>query len=469
MNLIIVVSVISALGCVITQSFAETAGPYTPEQVYSVLYDAIRKPLNIQYPYWLSLTVVGTVADANDKAAINDLANFCPPASPTISAFAREPKLDAIYERVIYGMVGPKREYSPEYTEARAVLVDNGGPSTKYAKYREYEDKYVEAFSKLVVATNAQDRNTWSTQLEKLDKDWKLFGYKEDITKAMNVIEGEEYRSGETRTLRRRNILSAYQKAGIQGNDLIPVGAAPFRSPASELSPSPDKWSLADGWVTNSYSNTHTQNEYSRDASNASGFGGFSLGFVTFGGSGGGGSVTESRVNKVYKFNYEFQLKRIRIMRPWLDTSVFFEPKAWTWKKLENTKQYPRVSISRSSTGLPIESGQNVYDNKRVAFALLPEEFVIARGLRVEATVNKSDYDHIDRSGSAGGGGSLFGIFGGGGRKTWNSTKTSETADTVTFLVESSGISIIGLISQALPVCPDPNLLDKWSDTAWLP
>lgn len=80
---------------------AQIAGPYTPEQVYSAMYDAIRQAVGV-YPTtpgqsaWVSLSTIGSIVNPNDPGLVNDLANFCPPASPVIAAYGREPKLDVI-------------------------------------------------------------------------------------------------------------------------------------------------------------------------------------------------------------------------------------------------------------------------------------------------------------------------------------------------------------------------------------
>lgn len=79
--------------------------------------------------------------------------------------------------------------------------------------------------------------------------------------------------------------------------------------------------------------------------------------------------------------------------------------------------------MARDGDGLPQASASPTYNNFQVNCALLPVEAVIARNRKIVATVSKTDYEEVRKSGSAGGGGALFGIFGGGGNQSW-STKT---------------------------------------------
>ncbi len=85
-----------------------------------------------------------------------------------------------------------------------------------------------------------------------------------------------------------------------------------------------------------------------------------------------------------------------------------------------------------------------MYNNATIDCSMLPLDLIIARKRSLVATVSKSDYALIETSGSSGGGGSLFGIFGGGGKRSWSTKNISENGNDVTFKVESSGIAVIG-------------------------
>jgi hypothetical protein len=185
-------------------------------------------------------------------------------------------------------------------------------------------------------------------------------------------------------------------------------------------------------------------------------------------GGGGGGNSNVSRVSEVKNFSYSFEVKRVDISRPWLDTEVFLEPRGWTWRKNPNTVSFPRVSDGLDTNGKPVLPPNRVYNDATIDCAALPVEFIIARKRSLVATVSKSDYQLIQTSGSSGGGGSLFGIFGGGGSRSWSTTTISENGNDVTFKVEGPGIAVIGMISESLPKAPNANVADKWPSNAWL-
>jgi len=418
--------------------------------------------------YWFSLTAVGAVGSPDDTALLNDLANFCPPASPTLSSFAREPKLDAVYERVINSLVGPSREYPPAYNQAKLVLMtDKNKPTEKYQSYKKYQEAHFEAWQKLLAATTAEEKRVAQNKLSLNDKDWLLFGHRAEIDKAWNIINAAEYRMSDIRQERRRNLLEGYRNAGISGKDSVAGG---FKAPVSEFSPGPADWSKPEGWTKVSYSSVDQVKLYSKETSQKQGFGGLNLGFIKIGAAGGGGKVTESKVNSVSKLSYGFELKRVLIRRAWLDTEVFFEAKDWTWRTNENTKEFPRVAIAKQAEDwLPRESPSNLYDNKQVGFALLPVELIIAKSLKIEATVSIQDFKSIEDAKEVKGVVGLFGVFGGGGGGKWTTKKENQTDKDVTFSIEVTGPVVIGMISQILPVCPDPDPKQKWPLDAWLP
>jgi len=303
--------------------------------------------------------------------------------------------------------------------------------------------------------------------MNRADSEWSTFGARGEIDKALNTISTEEFRTGAIRQKRRRDVLSAYRKGALRGTDLI--SGQPFSAPLSSMSPPPDKWSDAAGWFSTKFEMSESLATESHSRIETSGFAGLSLGFCTIGGRSGSTTTTDNKYDKVSKLSYSFELKRISIRRDWLDSTVFFEPRSWTWIKPPVVGDYPRVTVTLNPFNLPQESAKNLYDNKRISFALLPVEAIIARNLSATATMSKTDYEKIHKDGSAGGGVALFGIFGGAGKRNYDITDIREAGESTTFTVEGKGISVIGLISQVLPVTPDPNAADKWPANAWLP
>ncbi len=452
-----------------TAASAQTSGPYTPEQAISVFYEALRTTLGFNGTpngkQWLSMSMVGSLVAAGDVSQVNDLANFCPTTDPVILVYNRVRKLDRIYDRVNRALMGPLRPDTDEVKAANAVLhKQDGTASPDYAAYTDYESKYDAAFSKFLQSTVPADRTSMLLDINRIRRDWSVFGHRDEIDSALGVLSAAEMRMGGPMVQRRLDILKFYLDSGLAPSD----SPGAFKSPTSEMSPTVDKWGDEAGWTGVKYSSQDTSMRYSSSTSNSRGFGGLNLGFVTVIGSGGGGNSSESRVSSVIKFAYAFELKRITIRRPWLDTEVFFEPAAWTWRKIGNTPRFPHVAVGPDAAGKPTEPSDAVYDNAAVDCPVLPLELVIARNRTLTATVSKSDYQLITTAGSSGGGGSLFGIFGGGGSRSWSTTNVRDDGTNVTFDVNAPGIAVIGMISETLPKLPEPNKLDQWPVGAWI-
>lgn len=461
---------ILCLTAVATQVRAQSAGPYSPEQAISVFYEALRNILGFNSvastKQWLGVSMVGSLVDAADVSQVNDLANFCPTTDPVILSYNRTRKLDRIYDKLNKSLMGPLRPPLQTVKDAQALITNSDGtPTVHYSKYSKYEDDHIKAFSAFLTAKSPAERTMANIAMQKVDKDWSLFGYRSEIDGARGVLSTNDMRFDGPMVQHRIDVLNYYLAAGLAPTDI----AGAFKAPASELSPAVDKWPDAAGWLGVKYSNDEINTHYSSSTSSSRGFGGLNLGFIQVAASGGGNNGSESRVSKVYNFAYAFELKRIAIRRPWLDTEVFFEPAAWTWRQLASTTEYPLVATSADGAGKPVSSSKNIYDNVSIDCALLPQELIIARNRVLVATVSKSDYSQITSSGSVSGGGGLFGIFGGGGGKSWTTTEISSDANNVTFKVEAPGIAVIGLVSEILPKLPNPNLKDNWPADAWLP
>jgi hypothetical protein len=443
---------------------------YTPQQVYTIYYDAISQALGFSgsSTHYLSLTAVGRVVQGTDQAAqVSDLSNFCPPAKPILDSFANAPKLDAIYERILNGAVGPEFAFSNAYREAEKVIKTAGGdPTDEFTKYLTYRRRHTNAIIKLRNAITPEERLNAQDDVSIAYDQLNIFGFRAKIEGALGVLDAEQFQSGATQLYRRQQILRLYRETALNGKDAFKED---FRSPFSEFSPGPSEWSADAGWTTLDYSTSARFSSYSHSSSEKRGFGGLSLGFCTIGGSVGGSSSVTHKVSKVSELAYKIDLLRVGIRRNWLDASLFFDPTAWTWKKLESQDQFPRVAVALNQNGVPIESQIQNYNNARVSFAMLPLEAIVARNVSVTATVTKADYEQIKSASSASGGATLFGIFGGGGSGKWSYENVEDNGSKVRFTVRTSGPVVIGYISQILPLCPNPNANATWPAHAQLP
>jgi hypothetical protein len=451
--------------------YGQAAGPYTPDQAISVLYEELRDLLGFNRAdasknLWLSLSMVGSLVDKDDKYQVNDLANFCPTTDPVVLTYGRLRKLDRIYDKINKSLTGPLRPPTNEEKKATAIIQNpDGNPSDKWTQYDQAQTKFDAAFSKFLVATDPTARASALIEVNKARQNWQLFGHRDEIDGAMAILDAAETRFSAPMIRKRTVVLQHYLDNGLGPSDA--PGAA--LSPASQFSPTVDKWDDGAGWVGVKYSNVQTSSQFNSSTSSSRGFGGLNLGFVTIAGAGGGGSGTTSKVTKVYNFNYQFEIKRVTIRRPWFFPEVFWDAAAWTWIKKDNTPAYPHVAVPITETGKPVQSTVATYDNTDIGCAMVPTELIIARNRSVTATMDATDYKEVVNSGSSGVGGGLFGIIGGGGQRTWSNTTITNNGNTVTFKLDAPGIGVIGLISETIPKLPDPNLADKWPTDAWIP
>jgi len=286
-----------------TNASAQTAGPYTPEQAVSVLYESLRTTLGFnsvaQAKQWLSLSMIGTLVEPDDFSQVNDLANFCPATDPVLLTYNRVRKLDRIYEKINLSLVAPVKPETQEIKDANAVIRNADGSATsKYVAYNDYEAKYIAKFSEFLKSKSAEERVSLQPEIAKIRRDWGLFGYRDDIDTARGVLTSHAMRMGGPMVQRRQDILDHYRDSGLKPSD-AQIGA--FKSPTSELSPPVDKWPESSGWTGIKYSSDETSTHYSSTSSSSRGFGGLNLGFVTIAGSGGGNRLLEYRVSQVYK------------------------------------------------------------------------------------------------------------------------------------------------------------------------
>lgn len=449
-----------------------TAHAVSPDDAYNELFCALRRHLGFPKDtgqsgdMWLSLTVVGALATADDPAAVNDLADFAPTASPYITSFSRSPKLSDIYESLIAYSVPPERKETDAYKAARELLYDaNDDATPAYKKFREFEDKMLVAQNKLLLATDLAVRNSALSEIKHVRDDWNAMGKKGDIDDALGEIGDVNFIMGKGMKARRRDILQAYRDLAVKGNGGV---FGDFSSPLSTLSVSPDKWSQLTNWSHFDYSSSHRIVQTSFEERTKKGFGGVSFGFVNFGAKGGDHTVSETHIEDSELFEYSFDVARTSVRRYWIDEKVFFEPARWTWKTTPNTTSYPFVSSGRDNDGIPVGSIQPKIDNRLITVPLLPKEFILARNLKLTATMSTDNFNRYVKEGSISGGGSLFGIFGGAGGSSWKVSNSTTQNDKVTFTIESPGISIIGIISQMIDKCPAP-ATDTWPANAWLP
>jgi hypothetical protein len=150
------------------------------------------------------------------------------------------------------------------------------------------------------------------------------------------------------------------------------------------------------------------------------------------------------------------------------------EPGFWTWLRPDAVPQataLPRVSDGAAG-GLPVDNPTAKYVDSFISVPLIPSEVVVARKLKVTATVSDSDYQKIvDVSNNAADvSGRVFFFFkaSGGGTNTSKLTKISSANGNTTFSMSFEGPVVIGFISNVVPMTPAPKKDGReWPPQAW--
>lgn len=453
------VSLIAAVvACANISTQASAQVEYSADDVFKAFYSVISEAIQVNDEQYLSLSVIGSVADAADTNAINILANSCPPIERKIASPNALVRLDIIYEKALDGMIGPDRPKSEAYAKAQRFISE---PSVRQA-YEKAREAYLVATDAYIQEQDLKKRPLLLARMTNALDEWNLYGYKGDYDAAVLRIETEGGAFSDARIQERRRVLTAYRAARIGDTTLVA-----FRAPLSEVSPPVALWPKDDGWVKISFSDDQFDKYVSSTTSSKSGFGGISLGFVNVAGTSGGNKTNETRVSSVKNFNFTIELKRVSIIRNWLDPRIFTEPGAWTWKQNKNTKDFPNVSYGQDGDGTPNDAPNKIYDSSPIFCPMITQDMIIARNLSIVSTTSKSNYQLATSSGSSGGGGTAFGFLGGGSKKSWTTQTITESGNDITFRVDAPGTAVVGFVSAIVPKLPAPNPDDKWPTEAW--
>ena len=338
------------------------------------------------------------------------------------------------------------------------------GTSPEYDAYKRYLGESSAILKKILIEKDNDATNALLIDYRNLESDWKVQGYKNEIEAALFQIEAGNGLFGSVRNFHRKQVLTTFRNNGVAAN--WQVGS--FTSPASEVSPRVPDWENASGWVQVKF-DSKTYNNSSTSTNSSSSSGGFlHIGGLIGGASKGGGNSNESSIKDIKEYGYSFELKRVRIIRKWLDTRVFSTAGGWAWTKKEGTDGYPLIAGGYSADSLPIVPKFVVYDNLPVDCPMIPSEMLIARNRVVTLTTSRDDYSKVVSSGGSSGGGMFGGIIGGRKSRSWTTTEISSSGNSVTYSVSAPGTAVIGLMSQLVGRLPDPNVNVKWPDDAWI-
>jgi uncharacterized membrane protein YgcG len=445
---------------------AETS--YKPEDAYVQMVTEVRKLIEpTPVPgNWFSITAIGAVAEADDPNAINELANFCPDVSREIVRFGGIRPIDLIYEKAIDSMVAPVFTETQGAKDAKIYIRGTSGTdvSNEYKAYQKYLAASTVLLKSIITEKDSNKVNSLLIDYRNNERDWKVQGYKDEVEAALFQIDASDGLFGPVHNFHRKEVLNTFRNNGVTSNWQI----GSYNSPASEVSPPVADWENESGWFEVKFeSKTYDNSSGSSSGSQSSG-GFLHIGGLVGGGSNGGGNSSSWSINQIQEYGYTFQLKRIRIVRKWLDPRVFSTVGGWAWTKRQSASDYPLISGGYNAENQPISPEFVVYDNLPVDCPMIPSEMLIARKRTITLTTSRDDYNSVVSSGSSSGGGMFGGIIGGRKSRSWTTTEIHSSGNSVTFKVEAPGTAVIGLTSQLVGKLPAPNSNANWPADAWI-
>lgn len=472
---------------------------YSPDQVLSLVDQRIRQvfgfpnsgPLTTEPAQWMSLTFVGLqIPDpAKDKNGMHDaidlLAVACPPADQSLGTFSNTHRLDQVYEVVLTQTALFRPNVSiPGLKEAQDALVDPATNELKpeYVKYLDFQYQYDTAADEMAMAKieGASDDalRIHARKLQRILDQWIQQGYKNKLEPSIDKVYAKDVIDAASSIGWRGKLLSSYR------NLADPLGG-PGNSatiPRSYLVPGVENWSGEAGWVnfklskSDSFSSSEEEHYKNSRHGSASGGGFFWKANASF--SRTDSKDIEKSVDQLSNLTIEFSVRRSVIKRPWFDQRMIFEPGFWTWLKPVGTpenSEFPLLSKGKDEMGYPIPNPSAKYSTYTIPIPVVPSEVIVARKLRMLATVSRANYDKLetesktDYSGGGSGGFLFWRVGASGGGSDWAKLRAvNKRADSVDFELTAEGPVVIGLISNVVPQMPNPRT-GVWPSEAWLP
>ncbi len=335
--------------------------------------------------------------------------------------------------------------------KANLTLMTKEGESTvHFEKYLQYRDEYQES----VRTRNQQYGNAlsdpmklqmWPIQGKTYQDDvdfawdkWQSFGFKQEIDEAIAVLASQGIDPAILLISRAKH---KYENSLV---NIPSIGNIPYTFMT------PSKWysnTGADGWNSYSKSDFHSETHIDNSTSKTSAGGGFSLGFVSFGGH-GASSEEKSHIDiNTEGLTIEFEYATATIQRPWLDTTLL---NLGNWFLVGD---YPTSCISDGTFA------QQFKVNNPTEMLFMPSvvtSLILARNVKIKWRKTSADIDKLSTSAS-GGGAVGFGPFFVGGSHSQSHGKKDYVFDANSEGIQIDGVQLIGYVSTIMPGSPKKN------------
>jgi hypothetical protein len=352
--------------------------------------------------------------------------------------------------------VPPKKDIDADlkaaYEAAHAVLMDaEGQPTDKYQRYTEFRDKYrdkVKAYNRAYstaitdpkkLARFPTEGKIYHDEVDEAFDEWTGFGAKNEIERSMAILAGQGTDPAVA-------LISRCKKRFENSLLNFPkIGNIPWTvmSPTTWYDPDND-----DGW--NDYSSTdfHTESKYKSSGTAIKAGGGFNLGLWSAGASFEKTDQQQSLNIQTSNLEVRFKYCVADVNRIGIDTSLL-NLKNWFL-----VGDYNRGAISRGTMAQEKpEVGEWVFLPSLVTSLILVKDFSI------KWDSWKSDWEQ--RSSQVAAGASVgWSVFAVDGKYSHRGESRDYTADAEGEWLRSSGIQLIGYVSEILPESPGLNSSD---------
>lgn len=330
--------------------------------------------------------------------------------------------------------------------ESQAKLVDKDGfPTPLYSAYNTYHDAYYDKVKSLNrnygdAMSDPVALHQWpivgkvyQDDVNKAWNEWISFGHKLEVETAMNLLAAQ----GQDPAVLLINRAKQKWENSLVHLDKIDDVPYTFMSPRNWYSAD------ADGWMTYSQQDFHSEVHISNSSSSFGASAGFSVGFWSAGASVSGSHSDQLSQMKTSGLEVTFSYAVADIIRPWLDTNLL---------NLSNwflVGDYKKNTISDGTFGQQFKSTTNLS-------TFLPSvvtSVILVKDLKIKWNEMSTNSHTVDDT-IKGGGSVGFGPFRVGGSYEHSSHKYDFSHNYVGGYLQVKGVQLLGYISSILPASP---------------
>ena len=348
-----------------------------------------------------------------------------------------------VYEAVLNGKETPLTHLTQQQREeleaARALVFrPDGTPTERYGAYLACQAAYLDALDAYEEAS-ATERNGGRKvpppvrkALDRAEEEWRKHGDRAEVDHAFAVI--DQYDALEPALF--------WQRLGDRFEQGVRHSGQGSRYQQVDTIPAYPRWFADEGWSTFTFDEQDFANQ---DRSGGVGVEPCRCGCPDGPARGGFHRAStadfddEHRVPTAVptRFRLTCRLRRIDIVRPWLDPLVLHS-RAWRWSRASATYGV-RISTGGDLIGSRVPTG---------VMPVLPVAAVLARDVEIDWTDGGSWPDRL----AAGGGELRFGPF--------RLTGATALGDHISL----PDPQVVGYLGEVLPRCPDPDPRLPWPD-----